>query len=108
MRETLVLPAGAEAALEAFGAGAFRDEVARDAWELTACVLSSVLTGAHPGFAPTLGLATVDQLVDHYRGLDAMGVCAARLQCENYFVSDAAITRFAERYGGRSVPAAAD
>jgi len=39
VRETLVVPDGAEAALEAFGVAAFRDEVARDARELTACVL---------------------------------------------------------------------
>jgi hypothetical protein len=108
VRETLVLPVGAEAALEAFGVAAFRDEVARDASELTACVLSSVLTGRHAGFEPTLGVATVDPLVSHYRGLDAIGLRAARLQCENYFVPDSIVTRFAERYGDRPVQAAAD
>jgi NADPH:quinone reductase-like Zn-dependent oxidoreductase/acyl carrier protein len=106
--EILVLPDGAEAALEDFGVAAFRDEVARDARELTACVLSSVLTASRPGFPSTLGLATLDDLVSHYRGLQDVGVSAARLQCENYFVPDSLIVRFAERYGALADQSAAD
>ena len=108
VRETLVLPNGAEAALEAFGVAAFRDEVARDARELTACVLSSALTASRPGFRSTIGLAKLDDLVSHYRGLQDVGVSAARLQCENYFVPDSLIARFAERYGALSEQSAAD
>jgi hypothetical protein len=40
--------------------------------------------------------------------LQDVGVSAARLQCENYFVSDGLIRLFAERYGARSEQAAAD
>jgi acyl transferase domain-containing protein/NADPH:quinone reductase-like Zn-dependent oxidoreductase/acyl carrier protein len=108
VRETLVLPYGAEAALEAFGVAAFRDEVARDARELTACVLSSALTASRPGFRSTIGLAKLDDLVSHYRGLEDAGVSAARLQCENYFVPDSLIARFAERFGALSEQSAAD
>jgi hypothetical protein len=71
-------------------------------------VLSSVLTASRPGFPSTLGLATLDDLVSHYHGLQDVGVSAARLQCENYFVPDSLIVRFAERYGALAEQSAAD
>jgi hypothetical protein len=94
IRETVTIPTGAEAVLEKFGVAAFRDEVVRDPYELTACVLSSLLTGRHEGFEPTLGLAGVLDLVSHYRSLEALGITAAGLQCETYFVSPELIDRF--------------
>jgi acyl carrier protein len=94
IRETVIIPTGSEAALEQFGVTAFRDEVVRDPYELTACVLSSLLTGRHEGFGPTLGLAGVHDLVSHYRSLDALGISAAGLQCETYFVPPELIERF--------------
>jgi hypothetical protein len=94
IRETLTIPTGAEAFLEKFGVAAFREEVARDPYELTACVLSSLLTGRFDGFEPTLGLAGVLDLVSHYRSLDALGITAAGLQCETYFVPKELIDRF--------------
>ena len=79
VRETLVLPNGAEAALEAAGVAAFRDEVARDARELTACVLSSALTASRRDSDRRSGWRKLDDLVSHYRGLQDAGVSAARL-----------------------------
>jgi acyl transferase domain-containing protein/NADPH:quinone reductase-like Zn-dependent oxidoreductase/acyl carrier protein len=93
-RETVTIPTGSEAVLERFGVAAFRDEVVRDPYELTACVLSSLLTGRHEGFEPTLGLAGVLDLVSHYRSLEALGITAAGLQCETYFVPPELIDRF--------------
>jgi hypothetical protein len=94
IRETVTIPTGCEAVLEKFGVAAFRDEVVRDPYELTACVLSSLLTGRHEGFGPTLGLAGVHDLVSHYRSLEALGITAAGLQCETYFMPPQLIDRF--------------
>ena len=108
IHETFVLPAGAEAALQAFGVSEYRDEVVRDPCELTACILSSVLTDRLPGFNRTIGLATSEDLVSHYEALEAAGLTAARLQCESYFVPDALIARFADRFSRREQQVAAD
>ena len=107
VRQTFVLSAAAEAALRAFGADEFREQVARDAYELTACVLSSALTGRYAGFGATLGIASCADLISHYRELDAINVTSARLQCENYFVPDAVVARFGAQFGG-AMQAAAD
>jgi NADPH:quinone reductase-like Zn-dependent oxidoreductase/acyl carrier protein len=106
--ETFVLPAGGETVLERFGVAAFRDEMARDPNELTACVLSSVLTNRYAGFDPTLGMARTEDLVRHYLGLESLGLRAARLQCENYFVPDSIVCRFAGRYRRLPAPLAAE
>jgi acyl carrier protein len=94
IRETVTIPTGSEAVLEQFGVAAFREEVVRDPYELTACVLSSLLTGRYEGFEPTLGLAGVLDLVSHYRSLEALSITAASLQCETYFVTAELIERF--------------
>jgi polyketide synthase 12/epothilone polyketide synthase D len=94
IRETVTIPTGCEAVLAKFGVAAFRDEVVRDPYELTACVLSSLLTGRHEGFGPTLSLAGVHDLVSHYRSLEALGITAAGLQCETFFVPPELIGRF--------------
>jgi hypothetical protein len=103
IRETVIVPAGSEGVLERFGVAAFRDEVVRDPQELTACVLSSLLTGRHEGFEPTLGLAGVLDLISHYRGLEALGITAAGLQCETYFVPPELIDRFRSHHGRSAV-----
>ena len=72
----------------------------RDPHELTACVLSSLLTGRADGaFAPTVGYAGMSDLVAHYRELGALGIGPARLQCDNYFVPNEAVDRFRRRFG---------
>jgi hypothetical protein len=70
-------------------------------------VLSSVLTNRLPGFSRTIGLATLAELVSHYEALEAIGLTAARLQCENYFVPDALIARFADRFSRQEQQVAA-
>jgi hypothetical protein len=100
IRETMFIPRGGEDVLARFGVAAFREEVVRDTHELTACVLSSLLTGRADGaFAPTIGFAGLSELVAHYRELGALGIGPARLQCDNYFVPDEAIERFRRRFG---------
>jgi len=100
IRETIVVPAGGEEFLSRFGVAAFREEVVRDPHELTACVLSSLLTARPDGaFPPTIGLAGLADLVGHYRELGGLDIGPARLQCDNYFVPDEAVDRFGSRFG---------
>jgi hypothetical protein len=100
IRETILVPPSATEVLASFGVAAFREEVVRDANELTACVLSSLLTGRPDGaFPPTLGLAEISDLVAHYRELDALDIGPARLQCDSYFLSEEAVARFRGRFG---------
>ncbi|MBY0527973.1 MAG: SDR family NAD(P)-dependent oxidoreductase, partial [Gemmataceae bacterium] len=103
LRETLLVPAGAEGLLAHFGVATFREEGLRDPYELTACVLSSALTGRADGtFPATLGLADVRDLVAHYRELPVLDIGPARPQCDKYFVPKEAIERFRQRFGGRA------
>jgi hypothetical protein len=104
VRETLFLPPGTQEAVARFGAEAFRNEVERDPYELTACILSSLLTDRHEGLRPTLGLAAPEDLRGHHQGLLRLGITAARPQCEKYFVPDEVVRRFREQFGA---PAAA-
>jgi len=67
-----------------------------------------VLTASRAGFPSTIGLATLDDLVAHYRGLPEAGVSAARLQCENYFIAPERVVQFAQRYGAHAQAVAAD
>jgi NAD(P)-dependent dehydrogenase (short-subunit alcohol dehydrogenase family)/acyl carrier protein len=110
IRETVFVPPGAEPVVARLGDAAFRKELARDPRELTACILSSLLTDRHEGFRATVGLAELADLRSHYRGLARLGITAARPQCGTYFVPDDVVVRFREQYsaaaiGGR-VPAA--
>lgn len=110
IRETVFLPPGAEPVVARFGDAAFRKELSRDPRELTACILSSLLTDRHEGFRATVGLADLADLRSHYRGLERLGITAARPQCGTYFVPEDVVTRFREKFsapapGGR-VPAA--
>ena len=110
IRETVFLPPGAEHVVARLGDAAFRKELTRDPYELTACILSSLLTDRHEGFRATVGLADLSDLRSHYRGLERLGITAARPQCGTYFVPDDVVRRFRESHsapapGGR-IPAA--
>lgn len=110
IRETVFLPPGAEPVVARLGDAAFRKELSRDPRELTACILSSLLTDRHEGFRATVGLADLADLRSHYRGLERLGITAARPQCGTYFVPDDVVTRFREKFSapapGGLVPAA--
>jgi len=106
IRETVFLPPGAEAVVARLGESAFRKELSRDPRELTACILSSLLTDRHEGFRATLGLADLSDLRSHYRGLQRMGITAARPQCGTYFVPDDVVTRFRDRFAAGKLVAA--
>jgi hypothetical protein len=60
---------------------------------------SLALTGRYEGFGATVGLADLDDLRSHSRGLARLGIAAARPQCGTYFVPD----DVADRFRGRSV-----
>jgi hypothetical protein len=98
IRETIFLPPGAEPVVQRLGDAAFRKEVARDPHELTACILSSLLTDRHEGFRATVGLADLSDLRSHYRGLQRMGITAARPQCGTYFMPEEVVRRFRENH----------
>ena len=51
------MPPGAEPVVARLGDAAFRKELTRDPRELTACILSALLTDRHEGFRATVGLA---------------------------------------------------
>jgi acyl transferase domain-containing protein len=102
IRETVFLPPGAEAVVARLGDAAFRKELARDPHELTACILSSILTDRHEGFRATVGLADLTDLRGHYRGLQRMGITAARPQCGTYFVPDEVVRRFRQQHAAPS------
>jgi hypothetical protein len=100
IRETVFLPSGAEFVVARLGVDAFRRELVRDPRELTACILSSLLTDRHEGFRATLGLADRADLRSHYNGLLRLGITAARPQCGTYFVPDDVLHRFRDKFSG--------
>lgn len=104
IRETVFLPPGAEPIVARFGDDAFRRELARDPRELTACILSSLLTLRFDEFQPTVGLADLIDLRSHYNGLVRLGITAARPQCGTHFVPDEVLNRFRDKF---SAPAGA-
>jgi hypothetical protein len=103
IRETVFLPPGAEHAVARFGDAAFHKELTRDPRELTACILSSLLTDRQEGFRATLGLAELADLRSHYRGLQRLGITAARPQCGTYFVPGSVVRRFREQFSATAI-----
>jgi NADPH:quinone reductase-like Zn-dependent oxidoreductase/acyl carrier protein len=100
IKETLLVPANLAGELKRFGVAAFREESIRDPFELTGCVLSSLLTARTEGdFTPTLGMAGLQDLLSHYHALTALDIRAARAQCDRYFIPDEAIEQFCRRFG---------
>jgi hypothetical protein len=101
IRETVFLPPGAGPFVARFGDAAFRRELARDPRELTACILSALLTDRHEGFGATVGFTELADLQGHARGLIRLGIAAARPQCGTYFLPDEVVTRFRDRFSAR-------
>ncbi|MDB5306278.1 MAG: polyketide synthase family protein, partial [Gemmataceae bacterium] len=102
IRETVFLPPGAEQMVARFGPDAFVRELARDPRELTACILSALLTDRHEGFRATVGLADLPDLRSHYRGLTRLGITAARPQCGTYFMPDDLVRKFRTGFATRA------
>ncbi|MCE9529721.1 MAG: type I polyketide synthase [Planctomycetes bacterium] len=100
--ETIILPRGSEDIIAAFGKDDFLHELIRDPNELTACILSSLLTQKCEGFTATIGLASLADLQSHHRGLIRLGIEAARPQCGTYFVPDDVIRRFRSQFAANS------
>jgi acyl carrier protein len=99
VQETVFLPPGTENAVERFGIDSFQRELARQPHELTACILSSVLTDRYEGFSKTIGLTDPADALRHYRAVRRLGITAARPQCGTYFVPDDAVLRFRREFG---------
>ncbi len=98
IRESVFLPPGAEEMVARFGTEAFLRELARDPRELTACILSALLTDRFEGFRATVGLADPVDLLAHYHGLARLEITAARPQCGTYFMPDELVRRFHDQF----------
>jgi len=91
--ETVYLPEGV-----AEGNGALEETVgaliSRDPRELTGCVLASLITGINDQVRTTHGAVRAEDVLAHYRALDALDVGPAQLQMDGYFVAPRSIARF--------------
>ena len=103
--ETIFLPNGSMSILEKFGERALRAMAGRDPREITGCILSSLLTGQRSEIRPTLGPIELKDSVAHFKLLDSLGMEAANLQSENYFIPPETIARFKDTTAKQSVQA---
>jgi acyl carrier protein len=94
VEETIFLPAAAAEAVEGIEPERLVSLAGRDGREMTGCVLASIFTGMEPEVRVTLGDLTGADALAHYRFLDGLGLGAARLQMEGYFLPTKAIDRF--------------
>lgn len=68
-------------------------------YQITGCILSSLLSACFADLPPTLGLVHVDASLQHYIRLIDMGFEAADLHCEAYVLPAEAIQRFRSQHG---------
>ncbi len=94
VKETIYLPSDAEEMADGLEGGFIRFLAGRDASEITGCVLVSLLTGAKPEIAPTLGPLAVEDALAHYRHLVERGITPARLQMSGYFLPEEKVATF--------------
>ena len=55
---------------------------------MTGCILASIFTEMDSGVGVTLGKFTGAEALSHYKFINGLGLGPARLQMQNYFVSD--------------------
>jgi amino acid adenylation domain-containing protein len=75
----------------------------RDAWHITGCVLSGLLSARFADLTPTLGLADDASCARHYDRLHQLGYQAGDLQCRGQQLDDDAIGRFRRSFGATPV-----
>jgi len=80
-------------------AGILNKYTPRDAFTITGCVLSGLLTAQFENLKPTVGLVQSDAAMQHYEKLHQLGFEAADLHCDTYTLADAAIQHFRRRFG---------
>ncbi len=92
--ETVYLPEGIEDLGESGQEGFLKFLAARDAHEITGCVLVSLLTGQDAKVKATLGPVTREDTVAHYQHLAKQGVTPAKLQMAGFFLPEEKIQSF--------------
>lgn len=70
-----------------------------NSFEITGCVFSSLLSSSFENCKPTVGFVQLNESVKNYETLISLGFQAADLHCENYVLSENAISKFRERFG---------
>ena len=75
---------------------------APDAFTITGCVLSSLLSAQFTHLKPTVGLVELEASVQHYEKLHQLGFEAADLHCDTYALTGLAIQRFQRRFGNNT------
>ena len=68
-------------------------------FNITGCVLSSLLTTTFSKINPTVGLVETSDCLQHYNLLKQLAIRAADLHCEEVVLPKEAIRNFRERYG---------
>ena len=70
-----------------------------DPHDITACVLSALLSVRHPELTPTIGLIASDVARQHWTTLTSSGFTAAKLSYEGNALSREGIAAFRARFG---------
>ena len=68
-------------------------------FQITGCVLSSLLSCCFPDLKPTLGLVDANEAFQHYEQLKKLGFQAAALHCRDYVLAEESVHKFRQRFG---------
>ncbi|HEY7414244.1 MAG TPA: amino acid adenylation domain-containing protein, partial [Ktedonobacteraceae bacterium] len=68
-------------------------------FDMTGCVLSSLLSSTFQELKPTSGIPDGKACLQHYEALVRLDIRAADLHCEDYVLSQEAIQHFQQRFG---------
>jgi len=80
------------------------EETSHHPFEIEGCVLTSLLSAAPHGMAPTLGPVTLDAARQHYDYLKHLLVAPANLQMEPHTITKEQIRAFKNNYRSGSIP----
>ena len=94
IEEVIYLPRVAEEMLEIINPEKLQSIIVRDSREMTGCILASIFTEMDSGVGVTLGEFTGTEALSHYEFINDLGLGAARLQMQSYFVTDEAVQKF--------------
>ncbi len=81
------------------GAAQLQAILERDPFEITGCVLSSLLSSRFEHLEPTVGLIDGDTSLRHYETLVQLGFGAADLHCDDYVLAEESVGNFRRRFG---------
>ncbi|NCG27317.1 MAG: hypothetical protein GWP42_07225, partial [Verrucomicrobiales bacterium] len=94
IEEVIYLPRVAEEMLDIINPEKLQSIIVRDSREMTGCILASIFTEMDSGVGVTLGEFTGTEALSHYEFINDLGLGAARLQMQSYFVTDEAVQKF--------------